>query len=115
MALLESQLEFARTALRKGLRRSEEVQWCGLAPRLACCTDHDVGEVVVKGYERIGTDRFKLSGKLGEVLVGGTWSPIHIASVLVTLLLFIGDAEGGEAEQFPIAVVIVEETDARVP
>lgn len=76
----------------------------------ACCTDHDVGEEIM-----IGTDRFKLSGKLGEVLVGGTWSPIHIGSVLVALLLFIGDAEGGEAERSPIAVVIVEETDARIP
>ena len=66
-------------------------------------------------YEQIGTNRFKLSRKLGEVLVGGTWSPIHLGSVLVAMSLLIGDGEGREAEGFPIAVGIVEETDTRIP
>jgi len=53
--------------------------------------------------------------QVGRALVGGIWSPVCVNSMLVVLLVFIGDAEGREAEQFPITVVIVEETDARIP
>jgi hypothetical protein len=38
----------------------------------------------------------------------------NLPELMVALWLLIGDAERGEAEKLPIAVVVVEETDSRI-